>query len=141
MDWVGEKLVTASAVAVDATGMGDKFAEDLANKYGEGRIKAYWFSVPVKEQLMTGLKVAMRTGKLRLRSDDMDLRRDVLSIRREIKQSGRITYEAKRTKEGHADRAWALALGVDVSTASLMGKLEVELHETRSTHRDMSDNF
>lgn len=139
--WVANKLKTSQAIGIDATGMGDMFAEELIKDFST-QVKAYWFSVPVKEQLMTGLKAAMRTGKLKVRADDLELRRDVLSIRRNIKQSGRITYDAERTAKGHADRAWALAIAVDVASggAAVEGAVK-ELHEFSSTHREMSDYF
>lgn len=116
-EWVGDKLrgpTGAEAIGIDATGMGHQFAERLTAQYSESVVRPYWFSVPVKDQLMTGLKAAISTGRLRIPDDDLDLHRDILNIRREIKKSGRITYDAARTKKGHADRAWSLALGVDV---------------------------
>lgn len=38
------------------------------------------------------------------------LRRDLASIQRVVTRAGNVTYDAPRTSEGHADRAWALAL-------------------------------
>lgn len=109
--WVAEVLGTCQRIAIDTTGMGNQFGERLINRFGS-RIDPVEFTVKSKEMLATGLKLAMERRKLRLRADDAELRRDVLSLRRNITSHGNVTYEAARTKDGHADRAWALALAV-----------------------------
>lgn len=127
--WVAEVLGQSQRIAIDATGMGNQFGERLVKRFGS-RVDPVEFTVKSKEMLATGLKLAMERRKLRLRADDADLRRDVLSLRRNITTHGNVTYEAARTKEGHADRAWALALavhtagsrGTDVSEVELIGK-------------------
>lgn len=40
----------------------------------------------------------------------LQLRKEIASIRRVITPNGNVTYDTPRTKEGHGDRAWALAL-------------------------------
>lgn len=123
--WVAETLAKCQRIALDATGMGNQFAERLVNRFGS-RIDPIEFTVQSKEMLASGLKLAMERRKLRLRADDAELRRDVLSLRRNITSHGNVTYEAARTKEGHADRAWALALAVHTAGTSANAFSSVE---------------
>ncbi len=46
-------------------------------------------------------------------SDEFDmLIEDMASIQRVTTDAGNVLYEAPHTKNGHADRAWSLMLGV-----------------------------
>lgn len=114
--WVGETLGKCQRIAIDSTGLGNQFAERLVKRFG-ARVDPVQFNVKSKEMLATGLKLAMERNKLRLLADDTDLRRDVLSLRRNITSHGNVTYDAAKTKEGHADGAWALALAVHTAGA------------------------
>ena len=109
--WVGEVLGKAQRIAIDSTGMGNQFGERLVKRFGP-RVDPVEFTIKTKEMLATGLKLAIERKKIRLRADDTELRRDVLSLRKTITKHGNVTYEAARTKDGHADRAWALALAI-----------------------------
>ena len=108
--WAGEVLSQQpfGRMCVDATGMGSMFAERLKNRYGT-RVEPVTFSLPVKEELFSGLKLGYERGRLRVR-DDPDLRRDVLNLRRTVTTAGNVRYDAQRTSKGHSDRAVAQAL-------------------------------
>lgn len=98
-------------VAVDATGMGSMPTETLQRRLGQQRVEAVEFGLRSKEMLATGLYQWLAAGEVWLQ-DDEDLQRDLASIRRIITKAGNITYEAPHTENGHADRAWALALAL-----------------------------
>lgn len=106
-----EAMERCARMSVDATGIGSQFAERLQNHFGS-RINAVTFTAPLKEELVTGLKLSLERGMLRVPADP-DLRRAVLSIRRRITPSANVVYETPESgKFGHGDEAWALALAV-----------------------------
>lgn len=113
--WVGRNLESMNRLCVDQTGMGMQYAERMVKRFGL-RVEPVTFTNQVKEELATGLKLAMERGILRLRSDDTDLRDDVLLLRRQVTTAGNVRFDADRSADkGHADRAWALALAVHAS--------------------------
>ena len=110
-------------LAVDATGIGAFPAEQLQKAYGSHRVEAVTFSQGSKEDLATtahahfiaqGVRLPLTDDAIR----DCDpgaaaaLREDVCSIRRIVTSAGNVRYDAARTAEGHADRAWALFLAL-----------------------------
>lgn len=113
--WVDRKIVGVSKFAVDQTGIGSQFAERLQRKHGSMRVEPLTFTNAIKEELATGMKLVMGRHGLKLLLEDVDLRRDILLLRREITSAGNVRFDAPRTKAGHADRAWALALAIYAS--------------------------
>lgn len=117
--WAEQVLSRTRRLAVDATGLGNQYAERLQRKHGV-RVLPVEFTSAVKEQVITGLRVAMERGQLRLNARSPyigQLRKAVLSIRREITQAGNVRYDAPRSDaagggRSHADEAIALALAV-----------------------------
>lgn len=115
----GDVLGRTQAFAVDSTGIGNQYAERLHRRYGS-RVMPVEFTLRSKEQVITGLRLAMEQGRLRLNARSpyaAQLRRAVLSIRREITAAGNVRYDAPRSDDpgkgkSHADEAWALALAV-----------------------------
>jgi phage FluMu gp28-like protein len=121
--WVGDTLSRCQRGAVDATGMGNQFAERLQVKYG-ARIEPIEFTLKSKEMLATGIRLAMERHTVRWLEDDVDLKRDVLNLRREVTKHGNVRYDAIRDTErgggkSHADRAWAAAMAVHAAGAPL----------------------
>lgn len=109
--WVGEVLSRNQRLAIDATGLGNAFAERLTNLHGEGRIESVVFTQQSKAELVTGLKLALERRILRL-PPEPSLRRAVLSIKRKVTEAGTVTFGAAESADGHADEAWALALAL-----------------------------
>ncbi len=107
--------------AVDATGLGSLPAKRMRRSRGP-RIDSVVFSNAVKEDLATRLYDVMSQGQLSLPSsyrntqlghdEGAQLRDDICSIRRKISAQGTVRYEAPRSDQGHADRAWALMLAL-----------------------------
>jgi phage FluMu gp28-like protein len=99
-------------VCVDATGMGAFPAERMQKIHGKQRVEPVNFTQGSKEDLATGMYSAFTESTVRLPRSDAKLRDDVCAIRRIVTSAGNIRYDAPRTDEGHADRAWALALAL-----------------------------
>jgi len=112
--WVDRGMSQRARFAVDASGLGNQFGERMESRW-RGKAEAIAFTAPIKEELATGLKLAMERGRLRLMASDTDLRRDVLSMRRVFTTAGHARYDVAETTRGHADGAWALALAVHAS--------------------------
>ena len=112
--WIDRQVANVSGIAVDATGLGDQFAQRLAIRY-PGRVEEVDFTLSSKEALATTLKLALERRRVRVKASDDDLRREVLSLRREVTQHGNVRFDIKRTKGSHGDRAWALALALRAS--------------------------
>lgn len=110
-NWIAPVAQRVHKLAIDATGVGQAFAEALEATHGS-KIEQVVFTMPSKEGLVTGLRLALEQKRLRIPADS-ELRRDLLSIRKRILPSGNTVFDAERTVTGsHADRAWALALAV-----------------------------
>lgn len=132
--WVAETLGTSQRIAIDVTGMGNQFGERLVSRFGP-RIDPVIFTVKTKEMLATGLKLAIERKKIRIRADDVELRRDVLALRRNMTSHGNVTFEAAHTKDGHADRAWALALAVHTASGPDSSNVKVNVVGERTTNQ------
>lgn len=113
-DWQWHRL------SVDQTGIGMVPAERLKRMYGE-RVEPVTFTMQSKEQLATGLYQAFADKRMLIR-DDPNMARDLSSIRRTITTAGNVRYDAPRTSEGHADRAWSLALAVHAASPYVKGR-------------------
>lgn len=134
-------------LTVDATGLGIYPAERMQKRHGISKVEPFVFTNKSKEEIATALYQVFAEKKIRLpktklpvdRIDDTELkqtfycekgspeklRNDIAAIRREILPSGNIRYDAPHTDEGHADRAWALALAVHAAmTAPTYARLQ-----------------
>lgn len=99
-------------LAVDATGLGAVPAELLQQRYGEHRVDAVRFSSSTKEELASTLYQVFADGLIKIPMGDDALVQDLVSIQRVITPAGVVRYDAPRTSECHADRAWSLALAL-----------------------------
>lgn len=103
--WNWERL------CVDSTGLGAVPCELLQKKLGLMRVEAVPFTQQSKEQLATLLYQSFSDEMIRMLRDPL-LIKDLCSIRRLITSTGAVRYDAPHTDDGHADRAWALALAL-----------------------------
>lgn len=113
-DWQWKRL------CVDGTGLGAVPAQRLQKIYG-ARIEIVDFTLQSKETLATGLYQAFADRTIAIR-DDKDMVRDLSAIRRIVTSAGNVRYDAPRTSEGHADRAWSLALAVQAASPFVDGR-------------------
>jgi phage FluMu gp28-like protein len=108
-------------LAVDETGLGAFPAEAMQKYYGAHRVEPVSFTNKSKEALATGMYAAFANTGIILPKTEREgcsseevvkIREDIASIRRIVTEAGNVRYDAPHTDEGHADRAWALALAL-----------------------------
>ncbi len=98
-------------VALDATGAGTGLGDLLTRKL-HSRLDALHFSVELKHQLFTRLRLAFEQRHLRIPAQPV-VREDLHSWHRQISpETGRVTYQSPHSPQGHGDRAIALALAL-----------------------------
>lgn len=108
-------------LALDATGIGSIPAKRFKRQHG-GKVEPVDFTSKSKEDLVTGLYQALASDGLKVpksyvypdggQDEASKLRDDLSAIRRSVTAAGNVRYDAPRTSQGHADRAWALMLAV-----------------------------
>lgn len=98
-------------LCVDSTGLGAVPCELLQSKLGKMRVEPVPFTQKSKEAMATLLYQAFNDGMVKMLRDTA-LIRDLCSIKRIITSTGAVRYDAPHTDQGHADRAWALALAL-----------------------------
>jgi phage FluMu gp28-like protein len=101
----------AVRACIDSSGLGRQFAERAEERYGKIRIEAVNFTARMKESLAYGLRAAFERRNLRIAPSDV-LREDLHSIGRDSTHCGNVRLTADRSRNGHGDRFWALALAV-----------------------------
>jgi phage FluMu gp28-like protein len=102
---------------IDQTGMGRQFAERAQRRYGAQRVEGIHFTAAVKEELAYGVRAALESRTVRLPGDKL-IRADLRSMRKETTAAGNIRFTGERTRHGHADRFWALALALHAAKGS-----------------------
>lgn len=100
--------------AVDATGLGMQLAEELQKRFGSWRVQACTVSAAFKTLVFTRLRAMMEDRLVRLPAA-RELREDLRSVQKRVSASGAVRYVAARTEDGHADRAFALALALEAA--------------------------
>lgn len=127
-------------LCVDSTGLGAIPAQLLQKRFGKTRVEAVSFTQSSKEDLATGLYAAFTEsgpvdetgepmrGMIRIPRSDTLLRDELCSLRRIVTSAGNVRYDAPRTAEGHADRAWALALALHACSGPDRRRYEIPDH-------------
>ncbi|MDN5924355.1 MAG: terminase family protein [Xanthomonadales bacterium] len=116
---------------IDATGLGIGWCDDAQRRFGEDRVEAVTFTTKTKEALAYPVRGRMQDRTLRIPYDP-HIRADLRSVTKQITSAGNIRFTAERTPDGHADRFWALALGVHAA-ATLAAPIEYQSTGTRAT--------
>ena len=96
---------------IDKTGLGIGWCDDAIRKFGEYRVEGVTFTGPVKEALAYPVRGRMQDKKMRIPYSP-EVRSDLRSVTKVTTAAGNIRFTAERSADGHADRFWALALGV-----------------------------
>ena len=120
---------------LDATGLGIGWADDAQRRFGEYRVEAVTFTPRVKEALAYPVRSRMQDRTLRIPYDPA-IRADLRSVTKQTTAAGNIRFTAERNADGHADRFWALALGVHAA-ASPAAPIEFQSTGPRSTASDV----
>lgn len=102
----------AAKLGIDNGITGGQLCEELQDKWGEDLVEG----VPCQSESIKGKMAVMVKDKLTERQllipDDSDVLNDLHAIRRYHTDRGTVSFDAPRTKHGHADRFWALGLAL-----------------------------
>jgi phage FluMu gp28-like protein len=98
-------------VCIDSTGLGIGWADDAQKAFGTYRVEGVNFSGRVKEELAYPLRAKMEDRRVRI-PYDKNIRADLRAVTKTTTAAGNIRFTAERTKDGHSDRFWALALAI-----------------------------
>ncbi|MDX2008217.1 MAG: hypothetical protein SFU83_23485 [Meiothermus sp.] len=96
------------ACAIDRTGIGAQLAEDAAADFGEWRVEGVHYTQDIKQDMSVDLKNSLEDGQIRMPSSEV-IKADIRQIKKKV-VGDRVYFMGERTKQGHADRYWALAL-------------------------------
>ena len=88
-----------------------QLAEELQWEFGIYTVENINFTLPVKEDLATTILRTFQDKRIRI-PVDYNLRQDLHSVRRTVTSAGHTRFDAERSKDGHADRFWSLALAL-----------------------------
>ncbi len=108
-------------VCIDFTGLGIGWGDDAQAKFGQYRVECLTFTGRVKEELAYPVRGAMEDKKLRIPYKP-EIRADLRAVTKVTTAAGNIRFTAERSENGHADRFWALALGVHAASSGVMGE-------------------
>ncbi len=104
-----------AALRVDEQGNGMQLSEHFSTKYpltAEG----VSFTNPNKQTMGGRIKTYMEAKNLWI-PDDQEIARDLSSVQRNVTSTGALQLSADRSRGGHADRFWALALALAASAS------------------------
>ena len=104
-------------IAMDQTGMGEAPTEEAKRRYGEYRVEGVLFTGTAKQHMATLLKQQAEDRRLRIPVDTA-IRTDLHSLWRVTTPAGNVRFDVDGG-DGHADRAWAAALGVYAADAGV----------------------
>ncbi|MEM9424287.1 MAG: terminase, partial [Spirochaetota bacterium] len=99
-------------VCIDQTGMGEQFTERAKENYGSYTVEGILFNTATKLDLANNLRRNFEEKSLRIEAGNKILRDDLHSLKRTTTSAGNVRFVADRNENGHADRAWALALAL-----------------------------
>jgi len=103
---------------IDKTGLGIGWVDDAQKKFGEYRVEGVTFTGPVKESLAYPFRGRMEDKKIRI-PNRPQVRADLRAVKKVTTTAGNIRFVAESTSNGHADRFWAGALGIEAAGAGM----------------------
>jgi phage FluMu gp28-like protein len=112
---------------IDNTGLGIGWTDDAKAKFGMYRVEGVTFTTRTKEAMAYPLRSHMEERKIRIPYDPK-IRADLRAITKETTAAGNIRFTAERSINGHADRFWAMALGIHAATTGNTGNLYTPIH-------------
>lgn len=120
------ELLPIVRFSIDKMGIGMNLAENLFRDYGCVVPEA--FSNQSKERWVTDFKILLQRRRVIL-PKDRDLVGQIHSIEKKVLPSSKVSYDAKRTSSGHADRFWAIVLACqkDRHFAQIPGRVSVRI--------------
>jgi len=107
---------------IDAGGIGMQLAEQCVERFGAHRVEPITFTVALKSQMASALRIAVEERRIRIPVDER-IRNDWHSVERTLTEAGHFRLSASRQEGSHADRFWAVALALH-ATEHNTGKVE-----------------
>lgn len=103
-----------STLHVDKTGLGEQFAEELVEKWGDEEVKLVAFTNETKADLATRMLRWLRDGRVRYPRGDEGtaLYAETIAVRRKVTPNSNVVYTVPRTAKGHGDRWWSACLAL-----------------------------
>lgn len=109
----------AKRVALDYTGPGIGFGDYLAKEFHRydptkhqfGKIELCTFTNALVCDIMSKLRMTFERTRIRIPAN-REAREDLHAIQRVSTSTGKVTYRAPFSNDGHSDRAYALALAI-----------------------------
>lgn len=120
VEFLAPRIARSKRVAIDYTGPGIGFGDELAKRFGTyepssdrfGKVELNTFTQQFKLEIFPALKVAMENVRVLIPSE-RDIREDLHMVQRVVTANGNVTYKAFNSgDESNADRCVALALAV-----------------------------
>ncbi|MGO9709083.1 MAG: terminase large subunit domain-containing protein [Polyangiaceae bacterium] len=99
--------VPIARLSIDRTGIGMNLAENLEREFPQ--VVAENFTNESKERWATDFKILLQRRAVRL-PRHRDIVAQIHSIKRRVLASGKVSFDAEKTRSGHADKFWAVAL-------------------------------
>jgi phage FluMu gp28-like protein len=113
-----------SMCAIDNGTTGAQICEELQEKWGEDLVVGVPCQLEhVKAKMATTVKDKISERQILLPEDE-DVLKDLHAIRRYHTDRGTVSFDAPRTKHGHADRFWALGLALYASASVTKQKMD-----------------
>lgn len=104
-------MALCQRTCIDKTGLGIGWTDDAQKKFGEYRVEGITFTTRVKEALAYPVRGKMQDKKVRIPYKP-EIRADLRAVTKVTTEAGNIRFTAERSANGHADRFWALGLGI-----------------------------
>jgi len=98
-----------SRSCIDSTGIGAQLAEDTVDEFDPFRVEAVDFTLNVKADLAVRTLRMFQDRRVRIPVSKI-WRNDLHGVKKITTAAGNVRFDAERTREGHSDRFWALAL-------------------------------
>ena len=96
---------------IDQSGIGRQFAERAIKRFGAYRVEGVDFTLQTKDELAYPVRAAFEDRTVKIPFTNA-VRADLRGIRKEITASGNVRFAGERSRDGHCDRFWSLALAL-----------------------------
>lgn len=107
-------LLKLSRMCIDSTGKGEQLSEEAKEKFGSYTVEMVDFTNSVKKDMAVRILRIFEDRRVRI-PVSRKIRNDLHNIKKTTTAAGNIRFDAERTKDGHSDRFWALALALMAS--------------------------
>ena len=107
---------------IDQSGLGRQFAERAARKFGAHRVEGISFTQSTKEELAYPVRMAFEDRSIKVPFSNA-VRADLRGVRSEVTGSGHVRFAGERSRYGHCDRFWALALALHAAKQPATGAI------------------